>query len=295
MVETQKRIPRAAWLSSLLFFAAFYALLVVLPVYLASARLDAAAIALVFGAFGAAGLVTRPIAGKVTDRFGALSVVVVGIVLFAGATLGLMWADSLPVLTLLRGGQAAGYVAFTTGATSMVALASDPATHPQVMARYGTAANVAMAGAPVAATALLEYLAPDLLLCGIALVALAAMAFLLGGGSQRAVDVSRTAPPHADETPRSTGRLSNSLLAVVFGVGFGAFLQFMPVFAYQRGRSSWRCVHDLRRRYRGDKDHLGAEDRIGRHAAPDRSLSRRPGGRSCSLCGRSGDHDAPDC
>jgi MFS family permease len=202
-----------------LFFGAFYALLVVLPVYLDAARLDAASVAVVLGAFGVAGLVVRPLAGRWTDRFGPIAVVVGGIVVFAASTVSLLSAGSVAVLMLLRAGQAAGYVAFTTAATSMVALASDPAAHARVMARYGTAANVAMAGAPVATTALLDRFSPAGLVAGIALVAASSALFLPRGGKMP----RPRSTPGAIARPDNTGlriRRRDSVLAGVFGVGF---------------------------------------------------------------------------
>jgi predicted MFS family arabinose efflux permease len=59
-----------AWSATLLFFSAFYALLVPLPRYLILARLTDAQIGLVLGAFGVASLIGRPLAGIAADRWG---------------------------------------------------------------------------------------------------------------------------------------------------------------------------------------------------------------------------------
>src|SRR5215510_8763835 len=59
-----------AWGATLLFFLAFYALLVPLPRVLVAAGLTDEQIGLVLGAFGVAALIGRPLAGRAADHWG---------------------------------------------------------------------------------------------------------------------------------------------------------------------------------------------------------------------------------
>ncbi|MDE0080384.1 MAG: MFS transporter [Caldilineaceae bacterium] len=66
------------WSSALLFFAAFYALLVPIPLYLEAAGLPDWQIGLVLGAFGIASLVGRPLTGALCDSLGSRPVILFG-------------------------------------------------------------------------------------------------------------------------------------------------------------------------------------------------------------------------
>lgn len=110
------------WSAALLFFAAFYAFLVPIPLCLEAVGLPDWQIGLVLGAFGVASLVGRPLMGAISDSLGSRPVILFGTVaLAAGATL--MSFTSSPVLLFgLRVLQAAGYVTFTTAANVAITL-----------------------------------------------------------------------------------------------------------------------------------------------------------------------------
>ncbi|MDE0143861.1 MAG: MFS transporter [Caldilineaceae bacterium] len=147
------------WAAALLFFAAFYALLVPVPLYMEAAGLPDWQIGLILGAFGIASLVGRPLTGAVSDSLGRRPVILFGTVsLAAGAAL--MSFTSSPVLLFgLRVLQAAGYVTFTTAATALVADLADPNRRGAALALFGAAANVAITLTPAAVSAGLEQLA----------------------------------------------------------------------------------------------------------------------------------------
>ena len=149
------------WAAALLFFAAFYALLVPIPLYLEGVGLPDWQIGLVLGAFGVASLVGRPLTGAVSDSLGSRPVILFGTVaLAAGAAL--MSFTSNPVLLFgLRVLQAAGYVTFTTSATALVADLAEPQRRGAALALFGAAANVAITLTPAAVSAGLDLLTPQ--------------------------------------------------------------------------------------------------------------------------------------
>jgi predicted MFS family arabinose efflux permease len=219
------------WSATLLFFSAFYALLVLLPRYLTSARLTDAQIGLVLGAFGVASLLGRPLAGRAADRWGQRRVMLWGSMALLIGIAGMPLASNISVLFLLRLLQALGYIAFTTAGTALVVTLTPPAARRQRLAVFGTAANAAMMTAPALIAALLPYvpLAATFWLAG----ALA----LLAGSLTIAIGFR---PPA--EAPSQPGRWSVSpslgramLVSLCFGLGFGAFLQFIPLLVERRG------------------------------------------------------------
>ena len=149
------------WSAALLFFAAFYALLVPIPLYLEAAGLPDWQIGLVLGAFGVASLVGRPLTGAVSDHLGRRPVILFGTVSLAAGAALMSFASSPALLFGLRVLQAAGYVTFTTAATALVADLAEPQRRGAALALFGVAANVAITLTPAAVSAGLDWLAPQ--------------------------------------------------------------------------------------------------------------------------------------
>ncbi len=220
------------WSATLLFFGAFYALLVPLPRYLSALGLPDWQIGLILGAFGVASLIGRPLAGVATDRWGSRPVLLFGAVLFVVGTLGTTLATAVPLLFALRVLQAGGYVAFTTAATALVASLAAAGERRRTLAIFGVAANVAMTLTP----ALIDALLPILTVPGAFWFA-AAIGLVATVLAWRLPSVTPNDRPFAWRTllvipPQLWLVVSAALL---LGIGFGAFLQFMPLLAERRG------------------------------------------------------------
>src|SRR5689334_16827641 len=114
MQPSNQRQFAIAWLATLLFFAAFYALLIPLPLYLDQIGLRDWQIGTILGGFGVASLLGRPLAGVATDRIGARRMMLGGAGALLLGTLGMTAINAMPALFALRVVQALGYVAFTT-------------------------------------------------------------------------------------------------------------------------------------------------------------------------------------
>jgi predicted MFS family arabinose efflux permease len=230
-----QRDYRIAWCATLLFFSAFYALLVLLPPYLISARLTDAQIGLVLGAFGVASLLGRPLAGIAADRWGQRRVMLWGCAALLIGIAGMPLVSSSIALFILRLIQALGYVAFTTAGTALVIALTPETARRQRLAIFGAAANVAMTMAPALITALLPY------------VPIVATFWLAGGLAllAGALTIAIVFRPPVAEAPAQPWRwsLTSSLrrpvfISICFGVGFGAFLQFIPLLVERRGSFS---------------------------------------------------------
>lgn len=230
------RTARLTFITTLLFFVAFYTLLVPLPRYLANLGLPDWQVGLVLGAFGIAALIGRPLAGLSSDQFSRRAVIMVGALLFFLGVLG-MERSAQPILLLLaRCLQALGYVAVTTAATALIMDVTPEAGRGAALAWFGIAANVAMTLTPAAVDALLQGGMLDLrggfwLAAALALGCLA-LAWRLqdqrqqGSAEQPIIQEKRWSFPSAIVRPW--------LAAALLGVGFGAWLQFLPLLTARR-------------------------------------------------------------
>ncbi|MBX2999373.1 MAG: MFS transporter [Caldilineaceae bacterium] len=221
------------WSAALLFFAGFYAIIVPLPLYLEEIGLPDWQIGLIMGAFGIASLVGRPLAGALTDSVGFRPVILFGTAGLALGAVGVGFVTWPPLLFGLRILQAAGYVAFTTAATSLISDLAPAARRGAAIALFGIAANAAITLVPAAISAGLTLLTlrGAFLLCG----ALA----ILGGAL-----VWFTVPAREDVRRPFVMRSILNFPAVLhapmlttwlFGIGFGVFYQFLPLLAERRG------------------------------------------------------------
>jgi predicted MFS family arabinose efflux permease len=231
MQSTPRHAYGTVWFATLLFFAGFYALLTPLPRHLAAVGMPDWQIGLVLGAFGVASLLGRPFAGLAADQLGPRAVMLAGAAALLIGALGVLVAADLVSLFLLRLLQAFGYVAFSTAGTSLVVTLTAPEQRGQRLAVFGAAANVAITLTPAGVSLLLSY-AP--LATGFALAA--ALALLAGGLALRLpvrTAEARAASPLELGFPRTLW--ASMAAAALFGVGFTAFFQFVPILAVRRG------------------------------------------------------------
>ena len=141
------------WSATLLFFGAFYALLVPPPLYLEAVELPDWQIGFVLGAFGVASWFGRPLAGAVNDGLGSRPVILFGTDSLAAGAMLMSFTGSPALLFGLRILQARGYVTFTTAATALVADLSPAARRGAALALFGVAANVAITLTPAVVSA----------------------------------------------------------------------------------------------------------------------------------------------
>lgn len=239
MRRVQSPAPRdyaIAWVASLVFFGAFYALLVPLPLYLTHIGLPDWQVGVILGAFGVTSLLSRPLAGIFADAWGRQRVMLVGAGALAAGAVG-AGMTALPLLLVgMRVLQATGYVAFTTAATALVSDVARPEQRGAALARFGVSVNIAMTAAPAAVSAGLAALT----LRG-ALWLSGGLAALSGGlslllGRSRGTEEHR--PPSRALLSVPAGLSIPMAAAGMFGVGYGAFLQFLPLLTERRGLGS---------------------------------------------------------
>ncbi len=229
------RLARLTFITTLLFFVAFYTLLVPLPRYLTALGLPDWQVGLVLGAFGIAALLGRPLAGLGSDWIGRRAIILVGALLFVLGVLGMTWTTHPLLLLLTRCLQAFGYVAVTTAATAQITDVTPEEKRGATLAWFGIAANVAMTLTPAAVDALLRggviHLAGGFWLAAVLALGCIVMAWRFEGtgGEEQGTGgkVELWALPRAILQPW--------LAAALMGVGFGAWLQYLPLLTARRG------------------------------------------------------------
>ncbi|HRJ44813.1 MAG: MFS transporter [Caldilineaceae bacterium] len=222
------------WAATLVFFGAFYTLIVPLPLYLDQIGLPDWQIGLILGAFGIASLLGRPLAGALSDSLGSKPVILFGTASLLVGALGVSQTVWPPALFGLRILQTAGYVAFTTASTALIAQLAPVARRGAAIALFGAAANVAIT------------LTPAIVSAGLDLLTLRGAFWLCGGLALAAGLLVWTAIPN--EPSSSRRRLAMwevltppaplrgpMLTTALFGIAFGAFYSFLPLLAERRG------------------------------------------------------------
>lgn len=221
------------WATSLLFFVAFYTLLVPMPLYLAAIKLPDWQIGVIMGAFGVASLIGRPLAGIGADRFGYRPVMLGGVCALLLGVMGISATRNPVLLFGLRLLQAGGYVAFTTASNALIVAQTKPEERKSMLTRFGAAANVAMTITPATINAVLVWLTLSGALWVASLFALISGVLALQvrkvtptSGSTGGLALRRLRIPRSLLTPL--------LLAAICGCAFGAFLQFLPLLTTRR-------------------------------------------------------------
>lgn len=236
------------WVATLLFFAAFYTLMIPLPLYLTGVGLPDWQVGLVLGALGITSLLVRPMAGMLADGWGRRQVMLLGTASLIIGSIGIGFTTQSWPLFGLRVLQATGYVAFTTAATALIADLAAPEKRGSALAIFGVAANVAMTLTPAIVSLMLD----SLTLTG---------AFWLAGGLAAigGVLALRVQQPPLEQQPPEKQqhsvwldmlRLANRLrlpliIAAVFGLAFGIFFQFTPLLTERRELGSAGLVYTV--------------------------------------------------
>ncbi|MEZ4706561.1 MAG: MFS transporter [Caldilineaceae bacterium] len=230
-----QRDYRITWLATFLFFVAFYGLIVPLPRYLTGIGLSDAEIGLVLGATAIASLVTRPIAGILTDRLGYRRMLLFGSLSLIVGAVGVVFTTQLWLLFGLRILQALGYVIFTTAGNALVGQLAAPEERSTKIAYFGLAANFAISMTPGLTDTLLGWIGLNTAFWLVGTIA--AMTGILSR-------LLRFAPPAMTGPAQPVGltqfwRFPRALwvsmfVSALFGVGFGAYFQFFAILLERR-------------------------------------------------------------
>lgn len=234
-VADNQRDYRITWLSTFLFFVAFYGLIVPLPRYLTGIGFADWQVGLVLGATGVASLLMRPISGILTDRLGYRRMLLFGALSLIVGAIGVVLTTWLPLLFLLRILQALGYVIFTTAGNALVGQLASPEERSTKIAYFGLAANFAIAMTPGITEALLPRIGLNTSFWIVGSIAATAgiLSRLLRFAPQK--EGQQAPQVKLSEFWKFPRQLWTSMfVAALFGVGFGAYFQFFAILLERR-------------------------------------------------------------
>ncbi|MCB0063843.1 MAG: MFS transporter, partial [Caldilineaceae bacterium] len=236
LMPNNQRNYQITWLATFLFFVAFYALIVPLPRYLTAIGLLDWQVGFVLGATSIASLLTRPISGVLTDRFGYKPMLLMGAGALMVGAIGVIFTETMMVLFGLRVLQALGYVIFTTAGNALVGQCAAPAERSTKIAYFGLAANFAMTMTPGAVDLILPRIGVTPIFWVVGLIGLTAglltrlLTITPREATQRAAQ-----PLHLAQFWQFPRHIWLSMLtAALFGIGFGAYFQFFAVLLERR-------------------------------------------------------------
>lgn len=221
-------------LATFFFYASFYLILPVMPLYVAAMGATSFQIGLIIGLFAMMAMVLRPPTGWIIDTRGCRVVLVAGMAIFLLASLGYVIARSVGAVLALRLFHGMGMGLFPTAATVVVAEVASPARRGEAMGWFGIANSVGLilgpaVGMPIAAGAGFRTL--FLVAGGVAMMGLVCIGMLPRIGR---VPAQIARPPRPQDF-FSRAAVLPSFLLLFLHVPYGAMLAFIPIVAADRG------------------------------------------------------------
>lgn len=221
-------------LATFFFYASFYLILPVMPLYVGAMGATSFQIGLIIGLFAMMAMVLRPPTGWIIDTRGCRVVLVAGMAIFLLASLGYVIAHSVGAVLALRLFHGMGMGLFPTAATVVVAEVAPPARRGEAMGWFGIANSVGLilgpaVGMPIAAGAGFRTL--FLVAGGVALIGLVCIGMLPRIGR---VPAQIARPPRPQDFFSPAAVLPSVLLLFLY-VPYGAMLAFIPLVAADRG------------------------------------------------------------
>ena len=220
--------------STFLFFFSMHLLIAPLPLYIKEVGGEPSQIGLVVGMFALTAVLSRPLVGRLVDRWGRKPVMMIGSAIFILGPLFYTLARSVSSLFLARMFHGMGIAAFTTAYTTLASELVPPPRRGEALGLVGVAGPLSIMVAPPLGATLLSRLDFSLLFCLAALVA--AFSLLTAVPIREAPRVSNSQKglgflPTLRERPVWV----SCLLTMTVGLTYGSLNTFLPLFGVERG------------------------------------------------------------
>jgi len=125
------------------------ALMAFLPVYGVGVGLSPALVGILFGVQGMVAIFSKPVMGKMSDRMGRSSLIVLGLILCAMAVAGIPWTSRFSLLALLAGLFGIGEAIVTAASAALVADLCQSRSLGSAMGIFGTVMDIGHASGPI--------------------------------------------------------------------------------------------------------------------------------------------------
>ncbi|MDH4208986.1 MAG: MFS transporter [Anaerolineae bacterium] len=226
------------FLSCLLFFSSMHLLITPLPLYIESIGGGPADVGLAGATFAIVALIVRPYLGRLVDTRGRKIALLIGAAIFAIGPLLYLAAGSLAVFQVARMFHGIGIAAFTSAYYALIADVTPPSRWGEALGLAGSAPFLSMIIASPLGTSLLEHTSFDLVFVLAAVLGLASLVAVLPIREPTRQTVTRgpqnPGPTSLRDLVRLREVMAPSLVTLALGIGYGAIISFLPLFARDR-------------------------------------------------------------
>ena len=220
-------------LSSFLFFTSMFVLLPVLPPYIVQELNGTESqVGLIMGAFAAASILSRPSSGRIVESRSRKSGLALGALIYGVAPLFYTFAETIPIMLVLRFCHGAGIAFFTTASSVLVADLAPPSRRGEAMGYFGMMMNFAMAIGPFMGGALVEqmgFASLFLLASGLGFLILALLPFLSEPNR-----LTPSSTPTKRPALLSKEAILPGCVAACMSMTVGSLIAFLPLFVLER-------------------------------------------------------------
>ncbi|MFC1919929.1 MFS transporter [Chloroflexota bacterium] len=207
--------------------SSFYFLMTTVPLYIETIGGDESQVGLVVGVMAAGALVTRPLAGFLSDAWGRKFVIIIGASILLASTALYLLATSVPWLLLVRVLHGIGFAAFTTGIFTLAADISPIAKRGETIGYFGATINLAMVVGPALGIVLMESYGFQRLFYSSAGVALVGLLLSLRLSEPR---MERSVKPKGRHALFERTALFPSMVMALVAVTYASIVTFIPIY-----------------------------------------------------------------
>ncbi len=226
-------------LSAFAYFTSYAMLIPALPRYVEGPLGGGkVAVGIAIGAFGITALVLRPFVGALGDRRGRRMLMLGGTAGVAASGLALVWADTLPLVIVLRLLSGAGEAFMFVGAASAITDMAPPERRGEALSLFSIALYSGVAAGPYLAEVLLDVSGFDAVFAAAAALALVAFGFALPTPDTRP-DQPPDAPPVVRRVLHPAG-IFPGLVMLTSVWGFAGYMAFVALYADELGLAGAR-------------------------------------------------------
>jgi MFS family permease len=191
---------------------------------------------LILALYDIAEVVLKPVFGTISDRVGVKPVIVVGLLVFAAASVLGVFASTPALLAVARLGQGAAAAAFSPASSSALARLAGPAAAGRYFGKYGSWKGLGYAGGPLLGALLIVWAGLPALFLALAVLAVGAAVWTLLAVPAVPV-LPRTRATLAELVRQSTAPtfLGPVLLLAVATAVLGVAVGFLPLIGTRLG------------------------------------------------------------
>lgn len=222
-------------LVTLAFAFSFYFLMATLPPYVLEIGGTEGDVGLAMAAFAITAVVTRPIVGRWSDRWGPRRFIIAGGALMSATPVFYILTSAVPPLLGVRLLHGIAYAMAGTAAMSLIAETAPAARRGEAMGFFGMSGNAAMAAGPAVGVYTLQVSSFSVLFMVSAAVAAVSLVLSIGVRQPARATANGHASSQTGVLVADSRVLFPAAVQFLFSLTYGAIISFLPLYAGLRG------------------------------------------------------------